>query len=94
MPPFLATGNSEAIDLICRRYPGCGSPSLYLRQVATIGDIALDYASARHHRQKEMDLVSEWLAEINRDSKPGEKPDAMVVTAKGIQCLAQIMSSR
>ena len=56
----------------------------------------MDYAMARHYRQKEMNFVREWIEEINRSSSssPGKPPDAGIITAKALECLVQIMSSR
>lgn len=88
----MVTGNSEAIDLICRRYPGCGSPTLYLRRIESIEDISKDYAMARFHRQRDMDFVTEWIDEIYR--KLGPTPDVHAVIAEVLKCLAQIMSSK
>ena len=97
-PPFVTTGNAEAIDLICRRYPGCGSPSLYLRrmqEVGATGDILLDYGMAKYHRDREAEIAAGLVEEITRSSaKAGQKPAAEVITAKGLQCLVQIMFSK
>lgn len=58
----MATGNAEAIDLICRRY-SVGSPSEYLRRTAAVADIALDYAIARHYRDKEVRAAMQGMAD-------------------------------
>ena len=88
----METGNSQALDLICHRYQGAGSPSMYLRRVGSIKDIALDYAMARHHRQREATETMDGLADSIRSL--GSQPDADRVAAVTLQWLVQVMSSK
>ncbi len=77
--------------MICRTY-SVGSPSEYLRRVGSIGDIALDYATARHYRDKSARTVSEMM----RDDLRGLPHDAEVGHANqvALQWLVLLMSSK
>ena len=88
---FLPTGNSEALDLICTRY-AVGSPTQYLRSVDSLLDVAIDYAMARYHRQRETaDTMEQFQLSVK---SLGNKPDANLVSAVALQWLVEIMSSK
>lgn len=72
-PASFATSDAgAAIDLICRLYPGAGTPSMYLRRVKLV-DAALDIALAEHWRLQRAREIEEGLEQNLR--RVGKQPE-------------------